>query len=225
MDYTTRRAARPLGTPTAHGDHALWAGADELSVTDYPWKDSGHRPGVRARVLWDDGFLAVRFEVDDRYVRAVAQMWNDSVCSDSCVEFFVAPDADPTRDAYFNFEINCGGTMLLYRCPSTAEADAGVGRLHLDAAEGALLRVAATLPKVIEPEMAGPIDWSVECCVPWSLFERHFGVDRPEPGTMWRGNFYKCGDHTSHPHWGSWAPMNAPTGFHQPAYFRPLLFV
>ena len=225
MDYTTRRAARPLGTPTAHGDHALWAGADELSVTDYPWKDSGHRPGVRARVLWDDGFLAVRFEVDDRYVRAVAQMWNDSVCSDSCVEFFVAPNADPQHDAYFNFEVNCGGTMLLHACASTADRETGNENVSVSAEDGATIRIAHSLPKIVDPEITEPTSWAVEYHIPWGLFDRHFGSVPPAAGTTWRANFYKCGDRTSHPHWGSWAPVRTQSpNFHQPSFFQPINF-
>lgn len=225
MDYTIRRAAQPLGTPTALGDHALWAGADELRVTDYPWTDSGHRPGVGARALWDDGFLAVRFEVDDRYVRAVAQQWNDSVCSDSCVEFFVAPNADSQHDAYFNFEVNCGGTMLLHACPSTADHGAGNRAVSVSAEDGATIRIAHCLPKIVEPEIVEPTSWAVEYHIPWGLFDRHFGSVTPESGTTWRANFYKCGDRTSHPHWGSWAPVSTPSpSFHRPAFFQSLHF-
>lgn len=225
MRYVVQRAPAPLGDPTAQLGRDLWTGADVAEVTHYEREDSGHRPPTAARVLYDDEFLAVGFAVEDHYVRAVARNFNDMVCQDSCVEFFVAPNADPAQDAYFNFEINCGATMLLYRCPSTEEAAQGIDRAHLDDTDGALLRSAATLPKLIETEIAEPTDWRVEFHVPWSLFEKHFGVQRPVAGTVWRGNFYKCGDHTSHPHWGSWAPMQTPRpGFHQPAYFQPIEF-
>lgn len=225
MRYIVQRSPEALGRPTAEMGRALWSGANIAEVTHYERQDSGHRPPTAARVLYDDKFLAVGFTVQDRYIRAVARKFNDMVCQDSCVEFFVAPSADAAKDAYFNFEINCGATMLLYRCPSTGEASRGIGRVHLDAADGALLQSTSTLPKVIETEITEPTDWSVEFHVPWSLFEKHLGVQRPGAGTVWRGNFYKCGDHTSHPHWGSWAPMQAPKpGFHQPAYFQPLEF-
>ncbi|MDA0335528.1 MAG: carbohydrate-binding family 9-like protein [bacterium] len=225
MRYQIRRATEPLGAPTADVRRTLWETAEVARVTHYQREDSGHRPPTAARALYDDDFLAVCFAVNDQYVRAVARKFNDMVCQDSCVEFFVAPDTDASRDAYFNFEINCGATMLLYRCPSTTQAAQGGERVHLDEADGALLRSAASLPQVIDTEIVGPTDWSVEFHVPWVLFEKHFGVTRPVPGSVWRGNFYKCGDHTSHPHWGSWAPMATPKpGFHQPACFQPLQF-
>ena len=225
MQYTIHRAGEALGEPTADVARPLWSGAEVAEITHYQREDSGHRPPTAARLLYDANFLAVAFRVQDQYVRAVAENFNDPVCLDSCVEFFVAPDADPDRDAYFNLETNCGGTMLLYRCPSRAETAAGTGRVHLDAGDAASLRVAAALPKIIDPEQVGPTDWSVEVHLPWSLFEKHFGVERPGPTTVWRGNFYKCGDRTSHPHWGAWSPLAAMEGgFHRPVDFQPLHF-
>ena len=215
--YTIRRAPGALGDPSAEAGRALWSAADELEVTHYVWEDSGHRPRTRARLLWDDGWLAVLFVVDDRYVRAVARGFNDSVCHDSCVEFFVAPAADPAEDAYFNFEVNCGGTMLLHRC--------GAPTVEVPEADGATIAMAHTQPKIVDPEIVGPTTWAVEYHVPWSLFEKHFGPVTPSAGAAWRANFYKCGDRTSHPHWGSWAPVDSPRpNFHLPASFHPIHF-
>ncbi len=215
--YTIRRAPGALGDPSAEAGRPLWSAADELEVTHYVWEDSGHRPRTRARLLWDDGWLAVLFVVDDRYVRAVARGFNDSVCHDSCVEFFVAPAADPAEDAYFNFEVNCGGTMLLHRC--------GKPTVEVPEADGATIAMAHTQPKIVDPEIVGPTTWAVEYHVPWSLFEKHFGPVTPSAGAVWRANFYKCGDRTSHPHWGSWAPVDSPRpNFHLPASFHPIHF-
>jgi hypothetical protein len=225
MRYTIRRSPAALGTPTADPALALWSAADELEVTNFTWDDSGHHPRTRARLLWDDGWLAVLFVVDDHYVRAVAEAFNDSVCSDSCVEFFVAPDADPVQDAYFNFEVNCGGTVLLHRCASTAEKAAGTGSVSVTDEDGETICMATTQPKIVEPEITEPTTWAVEYHVPWSLFEKYFGVVKPTSGTRWRANFYKCGDATSHPHWGSWAPVDVPKpSFHQPEFFQPVHF-
>mgnify|MGYP005629962841 CR=1 FL=1 len=224
MQYTIRHASVPLGAPTAELNPALWS-TECISVDHFPWEDSGHRPKVCARALWDEHFLAVRFDVEDRYVRAVAQNFNDSVCLDSCVEFFVAPSADPAQDAYFNFEVNCGGTILLHRCASGAERAAGGSNDNVTAEDGATIRMAHTLPKIVEPELEDPTNWAIEYHVPWSLFEAYFGAVTPSAGTTWRANFYKCGDRTSHPHWASWSPVDTPRpNFHQPAFFQPIHF-
>ncbi|MDP6017667.1 MAG: carbohydrate-binding family 9-like protein [Candidatus Latescibacteria bacterium] len=225
MEYTIRRAPSPLGEPTADGRRALWAAADQLAVTHFPWEDSGHRPGVRARVLWDEGWLGLLFEVDDRYVRATAEKFNDSVCCDSCVEFFVAPSADPEQNAYFNFEVNCGGTILLHRCASSAEKETGRKNENVTDEDGATIRIAHTLPRIVDPEIAEATNWSVEYHVPWSLFETYFGAVTPVADATWRANFYKCADRTSHPHWGSWSPVDTPRpNFHQPDSFQLIHF-
>jgi len=213
-----------LPAPTADWNAAVWQSAQTLEITHFPWEDSGHRPHVQARALYDKDALHIHFHVEDRYVRAVAQNFQDSVCRDSCVEFFVAPL--PDSDAYFNFEINCGGTMLLHRCPSTAEREAGRKAEDVSNADGATVQIAHSLPKIVDPEMTEPTTWTIEYRVPFALFSQYFDAPTPTSGDQWRANFYKCGDATSHPHWGSWAPVKTERpNFHQPAFFQPILFL
>ena len=42
-------------------------------------------------------------------------------------------------------------------------------------------------------------------------------------GQAWRGNFFKCAEDNSHPHWAAWAPVNE-FNFHQPACFGTIRF-
>jgi len=217
MQYTITRSDSPLGAPSADWDNPLWARAQTLEITNFPWPDSGHRPRTQARLLYDAGFLAIIFRVEDHYVRAVAERFQDSVCTDSCVEFFVSPL--PDSDAYFNFEVNCGGTMLLHRCASRDET------VWASAEDGATISMATTMPRIVEPEIADPTTWMVEYHIPFGLFATYFDAPAPTSGTQWRANFYKCGDKTSHPHWGSWAPVDTERpNFHQPGCFQPILF-
>ena len=226
MDYTIRSARQLLGTPTADWEHPLWDAAETLAVDTWNWEDSGHHPRTQARVLYDDDFLAVIFRVEDRYVRAVAESFGDPVSQDSCVEFFLSPFGPGPSDAYFNFELNCGGTLLLRRCSSTTERGWQRPSPLLAQTDAALVRIAHSLPKRIEPEITEPTTWTVEFHVPFELFGRYF-VDLPRPatGTSWKGNFYKCAGDTSHPHWGTWAPIHLDKpSFHTPAFFQSLHF-
>ena len=222
MEYTVV-AVEQLELPTAEWDHPQWQRVSPLEITHFPWEDSAHRPRTRARLLYDSGKLAIIFQVEDRYVRAVAKEFQDNVCRDSCVEFFVAPLSG--SNAYFNFEVNCGGTMLVRRCVPEGEHGAGWETAAVTSEEGAAIPMAHSMPRIVEPERAEPTTWTLEYQVPFALFEAYFPIDRPGPGTVWRGNFYKCGDQTSHPHWGSWAPVGTESpNFHQPAFFQSLLF-
>jgi hypothetical protein len=51
-----------------------------------------------------------------------------------------------------------------------------------------------------------------------ALLERYTG---PITEKSWRGNFYKCGNATSRPHWLSWAPLTD-RNFHLPVCFGSL---
>jgi hypothetical protein len=243
--YTVRRAPQPLGAPEAAWEHPLWQGAEVATISHWEWPDPDgpengpqgvHRPRTQAKVLYDDSYLALLWCVDDEYVRAQATAFQGQTCRDSCCEFFVAPHPD-SHDAtpFFNFETNAGGTMLLYNC---TQSEARGGNVPLSEEDGAAIVVKASLRpdcgtdspwgagRQIEPELTGPNTWCIEYHVPWSLFTKHFGVAAPpDAGTVWRCNFYKCADQTSHPHWGAWAPVGTTRpDFHRPSDFQQLVF-
>src|SRR6266496_6860766 len=87
-----------------------WERAEVAQIAHFHSQSTEHRPRTAARVLHDEGNLYVLFNVADRYVRCVNTEFQGRVCWDSCVEFFVQPKADK---GYFNFELNCGGAMML----------------------------------------------------------------------------------------------------------------
>ena len=226
MEYTVHRAQHPLGEPTANWEADLWQAADTLEIAIYRWEDSGHRPKTEARILYDDDHLGVIFRVEDRYVRAICENFGDPVSHDSCVELFVSPYPMGQTDAYFNFEVNCGGTMLLRRCTSSTEREMGRPNRMIAESDAALIPVAGSLPKIVEPEITEPITWTIEYHVPLALLHHYFlDCDSPGPGKEWKANLYKCSGHNSHPHYGTWAPIEVySASFHQPAFFRPLHF-
>jgi hypothetical protein len=221
MRYTVRHTAT-LAAPNADWDRPQWQQANTLEVANFPWEDSGHHPRTQARLLYTNTALAIIFRVEDHYVRAVAEKFQDNVCTDSCVEFFVSPRADSL--AYFNFEVNCGGTMLLHSCPDPKKPDPGKAS-NVSDADGDTIQIAHSLPKIVEPEITEPTTWTVEYHLPFALFVSYLNAENPTPGSQWRANFYKCADKTSHPHWGSWAPVEVPRpNFHQPTFFQPIAF-
>ncbi|MBR6374051.1 MAG: carbohydrate-binding family 9-like protein, partial [Victivallales bacterium] len=67
-------------------------------------------PDTQAKLQYDEQFLYVMFQVNDRYVLANAKNDQTDVCLDSCVEFFLRP---PETAQYYNFEMSCNGKMLL----------------------------------------------------------------------------------------------------------------
>lgn len=189
-------------------------------VVDTP-RSSDHVPAVHARVLYDEERIYVHFRVQDRYVRSCALNFMDSVCRDSCVEFFVQPKGD---GAYFNFEINAGGTLHLSCIRDGTRTGRGFADWEpVDPALAVLVPIHSSLPRTVEPERVGPVAWRLAFSCPWTLFERYLGPLGPRSGSEWRANFYKCADATSHPHWLTWAPVGE-LNFHRPQDFAPLVF-
>ena len=58
--------------------------------------------------------------------------------------------------------------------------------------------------------------WQLEYKIPYAQVEKYFGKIDAVPGFSFMGNFYKCGDETSSPHYGSLGEQNpnAPCAFH-----------
>ena len=169
----------------------------------------------------DEG-LFLFYRVRDKYVRCVHAEYQSSVCRDSCVEFFVEPKPDR---GYFNFEINCGGAMLLYYIQdATIVGDDFKQREEVPWELGKLVQIHHSMPSTVEPEIEDDTDWVVEYFVPFALFESFVGPLAPVAGQTWRANFYKCADECSHPHWASWAPLHGEVSFHVPQHFAPIRF-
>jgi hypothetical protein len=200
-------------------EQAAFERAEVGQVDQVRPESSDHRPGVTFRVLHDGAHLYLRFEVRDRYVRSVQTAYQAPVCTDSCVEFFVQPRAGK---GYFNFEVNAGGTLLLYYVEDPTRTEKGLAAFTpVPEAWGRRVEIRSSLPPVVEPERTEPLTWHVSYKVPLALFEAFVGGGvASEP--VWRANFYKCGDKTSHPHWLSWSPVTA-LNFHLPACFGELV--
>jgi hypothetical protein len=176
-------------------------------------------PEVTFRALHDGSALYVRFDVKDHFVRSVQTAFQSPVCTDSCVEFFVQPKAGK---GYFNLEINAGGTLLFTYVEDPTRTPAGLAKctpMVDDACRQ--VEIISSLPRIVEPERTGLTEWTLRYRVPFTLFEPFIG--EVDTAVTWRGNFYKCGDKTSHPHWLSWSPVSA-LNFHLPQCFGILAF-
>lgn len=218
--YTIKRTAAAPGRD-GNWDGPVWSAAHTGIIANYLPNSSDHHPQVEFRMLYDASWLYLLFRVaDDRYIRCVHTEFNSAVCRDSCTEFFVEPNAG----GYFNFEVNCGGTMLVYYIQDATRVGEGFAQsTALTAEEAAQVQVYHSLPAVVEPELPGPVTWYNEIHIPLALLAKYAGTLGDPAGQTWRANLYKCGDETSHPHWGTWAPIEGES-FHVPQFFAPLVF-
>ena len=136
--------------------------------------------------------------------KAVYTQPDDPVCKDSCMEVFLNCFPELPEYGYINVEMNAAGNM---RCGF------GTDRHH---------RYLVREKGLAQPERKitfGESYWQVQCIITESLLEKLY--ERPcrfAPGHEMRGNFYKCGDETDTPHWGSWSKVER-LDFHTPEFF------
>lgn len=198
-----------------------WRDAPLLEVSHFRPESSDHRPETQAKLLYDLNHLYGIFRVRDRYVRSVHQRFHDPVSQDSCVEFFVQPHG---AKGYFNFEFNCGGTLHASYIVDPTRTPYGFRDFTpLSRRDSRKVAIYHSLPNVVDPERQAPLTWYLEFRISLDLLEKYCGPLEVTPGITWRANLYKCADHSSHPHWGAWSPVDA-LNFHCPACFGTLRF-
>jgi len=220
MKYSIRSTRAPLEL-RAEWAGALWQDAETLQVERFRPESSDHRPATAARLLYDAHGIRGIFHVRDRYVRCLRTTYGGDVWKDSCVEFFAQPRPDR---GYFNFEFNCGGAFLCSYITNPERTPTGFKESTAIPAEiGQAIRTKSSLPQKIDPEISAPVEWALEFYIPFALLEHYVGPLGKPAGQEWQGNFYKCAEEVSRPHWAAWSPVDE-FNFHRPKCFGRLLF-
>ena len=170
-----------------------------------------YRPAVTASLARSASHMFIAYHVKGLDLRAEAMEDNGPVWEDSCCEFFIS---DPSDGTYYNFEMNCIGTLLGAKRKSRSECT------HFDSARLAEV-IRYTSLKRERYDISGKVfTWDAVMGIPFSLA----GLDGNRLPERVRANFYKCGDKTAHPHFLSWNPIDVPSpDFHRPDFFGELI--
>lgn len=196
-----------------------WQKVEAIQLEYFMGDTPKFRPEVKVKMMYDTNNLYVIFRVADHYVRCVTNETNGPVYEDACVEFFFSPDVNSPLK-YFNLEINCGGTALMFY-NLVPRKDYKI----LDSADIRKIEIAHSIPQIIDPEITDAVIWTLEYRMPFELLKKYATVSQPGPGVIWKGNCYKIGDKTSNPHYQTWSLVNQPNpDFHLPQYFGSLKF-
>ena len=201
-------------------DQGQWQDVEALEIANYMGDKPAHFPKTEAKLVYDEANIYLFFRVEDGFVRSVATEYHGSVWEDSCIEFFFTPGRD-ISEGYFNIEMNCCGVMLLHH-----QTSIGQNTVPLAIEDCRKIEIASSIKeRTIDPEITEPVTWTLQCRVPIAVLEKYAPVAKPAAGVIWRANFYKCGDQTSHPHWLTWSPVDKPSpNFHLPEFFGEIEF-
>ena len=194
-----------------------WSNVPSVPIQNYLWVNNGYRPEVEVRLCYSKRFIYVHFRVSERRIRARCTRFQDPVYKDSCVEFFVDPFPEK-KLGYINIETNALGAMLI------AIGQGQEKRTPLKKADLKHLEMAASVKNPVNG-FHGAGFWTLSYKLPLSLFAKYYG-ERLRPGRQAMGNFYKCGDETEFPHYGTWSRVDSPRpDFHRPEYFGKIIFM
>lgn len=185
-----------------------------IAIDIMPWQHEGDKPTVYVAMAHDDAHIYLQYTVQENSIIAKTTTNNGPVWQDSCVELFIMPEAD---GIFYNFEFNCIGAKLLYagktRNERTPADDATIDKIITE----------STLGHEPFEEKKGYFDWTLTVVIPLSCFFQH--TIKTLKGKTSKGNFYKCGDGLSQPHYLAWNNIETPNpDFHTPQYFGEIMF-
>ena len=178
------------------------------------WPDTyPSKPDVAFTIAHNSKNLLLQYRVKENEILAAVTADNGEVWTDSCVEMFISFD----NKHYYNAEFTCIGKALLgYR----------VFGGHAEHAHTEVMQSIVRLPSLgtanREKEI-GSFDWTLTLVIPSSAFWK--SNITTFDGLQVKGNFFKCGDKLTVPHFVSWTTIDTPSpSFHQPQFFGELDF-
>jgi hypothetical protein len=184
---------------------------DKNGIDNVPWSSYPYKPSASFTVAYGPDCIFLKYFVSEKQIRAVNTDPNSPVWQDTCVEFFVSFN---DGRQYYNFEINCIGTIL---------AAYGPDREHRDFLADQAISQVKTFSLIDKFSISPDIKWELIAVIPFTSFI-HDNISSLS-GTSARANFYKCGDALKEPHYLAWSQINAPEpDFHLPAFFGKLHF-
>ncbi|MFA7637112.1 MAG: carbohydrate-binding family 9-like protein [Monoglobales bacterium] len=155
--------------------------------------------------------LSVLMHTEEKNLRSEIKEENGEVCEDSCMEFFFKPT--PWDARYLNFEVNPEGVMHI-----------GIGTGRHD--RTLITEDRKTFDIVSVPNDG---DWTVKYYIPFSFIDKWYPnieeLSLDNSTNIAKGNFYKCGEETDHPHFACWSEVITDIAdFHVPDFFGRLIF-
>jgi len=209
-----RTAAHPITLLPGHDP--AWETAGSLDWGPEPYL-------THFRALWNEGGLAIRFQVCDRKPWHTKTRHDDAIWEEEVVEIFI----DPTRTGRHYAEVEFS--------PINVVTDLHILQAH-PALEGDRAWNWQGLESTVVPGSCGGLStgsWVALAWLPWSglrgMAAEVDGLIPPRTGDRWRFNVFRI----KRPHgpaeperdaiYAAWSPPAGPS-FHEPAAFRDLVF-
>ncbi|WP_441290128.1 carbohydrate-binding family 9-like protein [Sorangium sp. KYC3313] len=175
-----------------------------------------------ARLLWDDGFLYVGFDVSDRTITGGfpegardPHLWERDT-----VEVMIDPDGDGDNKDYYEIQINPQNLVFDSQFDDYNAPRGGPSGPFGHEAWSAGLTSAVALRGTLDDGSDEDVGYVVEAKIPWSSFAKAKAAP-PSPGDAWRMNFYAMQDNGG----AAWSPILGEGNFHRARRFGRVRFV
>jgi len=199
--YEVRRATSRI-TVDGVMDEAAWESASSPAMLRALWEEqTGPRQATAARILWDDDYLYVGYEVEDTDITAQFTERDDWVYRDDAVEIFVNPLPSQTG-LYYGLEMSARGVLMDYVMYDSRYI---VRRFDMDG-----IQIATHLRGTLNARGDSDSGWSLEVAIPLANFAA-LG-DPPSAGTVWTANLNR---------WDGTAPDRTMSIWSDPLVERP----
>lgn len=188
----------------------------ELNTIDVlNWDAFSYAPEVKFRIARNKNDIWLKYYVTEESILAKHTDTNSAVSKDSCVEFFFDPLGDGN---YYNFEINCIGTIHLAYGPGRGNREYVDPKMIQK-----YIKTESTLGSQAFTEKGGGHTWEMTVVISAEVMTHNKGIILK--GLAAKSNFYKCGDDTSPKHYITWNPIKTEKpDYHRPEYFGNLVF-
>ncbi len=186
-----------------------WNEIEKAEITSYTWGKEYMPKAYGQLVMVNGKGFALKMTAYEQNPLARYTEYNSPVYTDSCLEFFAS--FNNNSPLYINFEMNSNGAYL------SAVRTERKNKTPID-------KIVTEMPVVHVEKGEGY--WSVEVEFSFALIEELFGQCTFGNGYTFGGNFYKCGDETEIPHFGSWSHITAEKpDFHRPEFFGTFIIL
>jgi len=175
-----------------------WNLANVANVDKINWPEFPCPYKTTAKLLYNENGIYIQLETDEKPLLARFTNQNDTICCDSCMEFFVRLNENDPR--YINFEFNPFGTMYM-----------SVRTSRFDPVFPEKDKKYFNVKSYVDDKK-----WVLQFCIPFEFINEIFGSHTK---TIY-GNLYKCGNETVQRHYATYYPIDT----EQPDYHRPEFF-
>jgi hypothetical protein len=214
--YEVRRAPSPINVDGVLDD-AAWEHASVAAELHGLWDlQTGPRQATRARLLWDDNYLYLAYDVDDIDITAQYLNRDEPVYQDDAVEIFINPRPNQTS-LYFGLEMSAREVIYDY----VLYADARIFVKQYDM-QGLLLET--NLRGTMNVRDDSDAGWTLEVAIPWGNFDSM--ARRPSVGQAWKFQLNRWDGVQPNRRMSIWSdPLQTRAEPHVPARFGNLVFV